>query len=294
MSVPAAYIGVIVIWATTPLAIKWSGESVGFLFGVSARMLIGVLLASLLILVLRRPWRWHKRAVLAYMAVALGLYGSMLMVYWGAQFIPSGLISVIFGLTPLFTGVMAWLLLGERSLTPSKLIGMSLGLVGLAIIFGSEEETGVSGSVWMGLAAAVISVLVYSLSTVWVKRLNAQVSALEMTAGGLVIANCLYLLTWVLSGSELPRSVPDKELWSIAYLGVFGSVFGFVMFYYALSRVQASTMALITLITPVLALLLGYFLNAEKVGSLALLGSAMILLGLVLYQGELMRNRCIK
>ena len=56
----------------------------------------------------------------------------------------------------------------------------------------------------------------------------------------------------------------------------------------------ALTMALVTLITPVLALLLGYFLNAETVGSLALLGSAMILLGLVLYQGELMRNRCIK
>ncbi|MDX1336059.1 MAG: EamA family transporter, partial [Gammaproteobacteria bacterium] len=42
MSVPAAYMGIIMIWATTPLAIKWSGESVGFLFGVSARMLIGL------------------------------------------------------------------------------------------------------------------------------------------------------------------------------------------------------------------------------------------------------------
>jgi len=294
MSVPAAYIGVIVIWATTPLAIKWSGESVGFLFGVSARMLIGLLLASLLIIGLRRPWRWHKRAMLAYTAVALGLYGAMLLVYWGAQFIPSGLISVIFGLTPPFTGVIAWLLLGERALTLPKLLGMSLGIVGLAIIFGGGQDYDVSGSAWMGLIAAVLSVLVYSFSTVWVKSLNAQVSALEMTAGGLVIANVLYLLTWMLSGAVLPDAVPEKELWSIVYLGVFGSVFGFVMFYYALSRVQASTMALVTLITPVLALILGHFLNAESVGTLALLGSGMILLGLVLYQGELMRIRCKK
>lgn len=294
MSVPAAYIGVIVIWATTPLAIKWSGESGGFLFGVSARMLIGLLLASLLILALRRPWRWHKRAMLAYMAVALGLYGAMLLVYWGAQFIPSGLISVIFGLTPPFTGVIAWFLLGERALTLPKLLGMVLGVVGLAVIFGAGQDYDVTGSAWMGLVAALLSVLVYSFSTVWVKSLNAQVSALEMTAGGLVITNVLYMLTWMLSGAALPEVVPEKELWSIVYLGVFGSVFGFVMFYYALSRVQASTMALVTLVTPVLALMLGYFFNAESVGTLGLVGSGMILLGLVLYQGELMRSRCQK
>ena len=76
------------------------------------------------------------------------------------------------------------------------------------------------------------------------------------------------------------------------YLGVFGSVFGFVMFYYALSRLQASTMSLLTLITPVLALFLGHFLNAESVEPIALLGSGMILLGLVLYQGGLIRTRC--
>ena len=46
-----AYLLVIIIWSTTPLAIKWSGESVGFIFGVSARMLIGAVLAMALTLV---------------------------------------------------------------------------------------------------------------------------------------------------------------------------------------------------------------------------------------------------
>jgi drug/metabolite transporter (DMT)-like permease len=292
MSVPAAYIGVIIIWATTPLAIKWSGESVGFLFGVSARMLIGVVLASALILVLRRPWRWHGRAVRAYLAVALGLYGAMIFVYWGAQYIPSGLISVVFGLTPPLTGVMAWFLLGERVLTLPRVIGMSLGLIGLGLIFGVDLSHG--GPAWMGMVAAVISVILYSFSTVWVKSLDAQVSALELTAGGLVIANILYLLTWWIIGGPIPEALPVRSIGSIIYLGVFGSVFGFVMFYYALSRVQASTMALLTLITPVLALFLGHFLNAESVEPIALLGSGMILLGLVLYQVGPLRTRCKK
>lgn len=287
MSVPAAYVGVIIIWATTPLAIKWSGDSVGFLFGVSARMLIGVALASSLMFVLRRPWRWHGHAVKAYFAVALGLYGAMLLIYWGAQYIPSGLISVVFGLTPFLTGVMAWFMLGERVFTLPRLMGMILGLLGLGLIFGADLMGGGLG--WMGLVAALLSVTVYSFSTVWVKSMDLRLSALELTAGGLVVANILYLLTWVFSGAVLPEHIPQKDLMSILYLGVFGSVFGFVMFYYALSHLRASTMALLTLITPVLALMLGHLLNAEEIHAVAILGSAMILLGLLLYQGGAMR-----
>ncbi|HID49904.1 MAG TPA: EamA family transporter, partial [Chromatiales bacterium] len=49
MSVPAAYVGIIIVWSTTPLAIKWSGEGAGFLFGVSARMLLGAVVCLLLL-----------------------------------------------------------------------------------------------------------------------------------------------------------------------------------------------------------------------------------------------------
>lgn len=53
MSVPAAYLGVILIWSTTPLTIKWSGEGVGFLFGVTGRMALGAALCVALIKLLR-------------------------------------------------------------------------------------------------------------------------------------------------------------------------------------------------------------------------------------------------
>ena len=50
MSIPAAFLGVVLIWATTPLAIKWSSEDAGYLFGVASRMVLGgtaVILAGL-------------------------------------------------------------------------------------------------------------------------------------------------------------------------------------------------------------------------------------------------------
>ena len=117
MSVPAAYLTVIVIWSTTPLAIQWSSIGVGYEFGVAARMLIG-LLALLLIIRLRGlplPWSRHARTV--YLVSGLSLFIAMSLVYWSAQFIPSGWISVIFGLAPLITSAFASFILHENNLT---------------------------------------------------------------------------------------------------------------------------------------------------------------------------------
>ena len=49
MSIPAAYLGIVLIWSTTPLAIQWSTQGTGFAFAVLARMLIGVIVAALLL-----------------------------------------------------------------------------------------------------------------------------------------------------------------------------------------------------------------------------------------------------
>ena len=139
MSVPAAYLAIIVIWSTTPLAIKWSGEGTGFIVGVSARMLIGAVLCLLLIRILRIEMPWHKQARQAYMAGAMAVYGAMLCVYWGSQYISSGMLSVIFGLTPLMTGIIVVVLGTEQRPGPMRILGLVFALVGLVSIFGMKD-----------------------------------------------------------------------------------------------------------------------------------------------------------
>ena len=95
MSVRAAYIGVILIWSTTPLAIKWSSEPGGFLFGLTGRMLLGVVVSLALVGLLRIRLPWHREARRTYLAAGFGLFGSMLLVYWSSQYIPSGWMSVL-------------------------------------------------------------------------------------------------------------------------------------------------------------------------------------------------------
>ena len=283
MSVPLAYIGVIIIWSTTPLAIKWSGGDSGFLFGVTARMLIGLLFSSALIMLLskrRLPWDQNARKV--YLVVGIAIYGAMLSVYWGSQYISSGFISVIFGLNPIVTGIMAAVWLNERSLTPAKIAGVLLGIVGLIVIFSQAVQFG--GHAVIGIAAVCLSVLLHSWSSVWFKKLDFNLTALEITHGGLLVSVPLYLLTWFVLQGTWPENFSQRGLGSIVYLGLFGSVLGFVMFFYILKHVDVSRVSLITLITPVIALFLGYALNNEVLNTSVWIGTGLILLGMSFYQ----------
>jgi len=283
MSVPLAYIGVIIIWSTTPLAIKWSGGDSGFLFGVTARMLIGLLFSSVLImLVSRRHLPWDAVARKTYLVAGIAIYGAMLSVYWGSQYISSGFISVIFGLNPIVTGIMAALWLNERSLTPVKILGVILGVVGLIIIFSQGIHLG--NHAVIGIAAVCLSVLLHSWSSVWFKKLDISLTALEITHGGLLVSVPLYLLTWFILQGTWPENFSQRSLGSIVYLGIFGSVLGFILFFYILKHIDVSRVSLITLITPVVALLLGYALNNEVLNSGVWLGTGLIMLGMSFYQ----------
>ena len=89
MSVPLAYLGVVIVWSTTPLAIKWSGEDVGFLFGVASRMALGLTVSLLLIGLWRKSLPRTKQAFHVYLAAGIPIFFAMSSVYWGAQYIQS-------------------------------------------------------------------------------------------------------------------------------------------------------------------------------------------------------------
>lgn len=282
MSVPAAYIGVIVIWSTTPLAIQWSAETVGPVFGLTARMTIGTVLSLLLLAATRVPLPWTRRAVYSYAAAALSLYGGMMGAYWAAQHLPSGLISVLFGLAPLITGALGMLWLNQR-LAPHHIFGTLLGLAGLALIFRADLSD--YPQAWRGIAVLLVAVTLYAGSMVLVKRSGAELHPLAQSTGGLLLAMPCYLLTWLLiDGGAWPATIPPRAAVAIAYLAVFGSVVGFVLYYYLLKALSTNAVALITLITPVLALQLGQFINGELVPPAVWLGTAVVIGGLALHQ----------
>lgn len=290
MSVPAAYLGIVLIWSTTPLAIKWSSEGAGFLFAATARMAIGTVLCLLLLRLLRIAMPWHREARQAYVAAALGIYAAMLCTYWGAQYIPSGLISVLYGLTPLFTGVMAAWWLNERSLSPLRVVGVLLGIAGLALIFLAGRA--LEHIAWQGIVAVLLGVLLQAASAVWVKRTGAAMHPMALNGGALLLALVAYLLTWGIFDAQWPAQLEQRSIGAILYLGVLGTVVGFNLYFFVLKRLSAGAISVITLITPVLALLLGNWINDEVVDVRVWQGTACIFIGLLLYQwgGHVLRR----
>jgi drug/metabolite transporter (DMT)-like permease len=282
MRIPLTYISVILLWATTPLAIKWSGEGPGFLFGVTARMAIGTLCILLVLALMRQRLAWHRKARLTYLAVALQIYGAMLVVYWAAQFISSGWISVIFGLTPLMTALLAAIFLQERSLTPGKLLAYGFGVSGLAIMFGSALQLGYDAA--LGIGGVLISAFLQSVSAVWIKRIAAKLPALSQVTGGLLLALPAYLLTWGIADGHWPSALAPTNLAAIIYLGLIATPLGFVLYYYLLTHLPATRVALITLVSPLLALMLGHIMNHEPLTMKVVTGTLFILSALIMHE----------
>jgi len=288
MSVPAAYLGIIFIWSTTPLTIQWSAQGSSFSFAVMARMLIGLALVLLLLRLTRTQVPLTAAAWRLYAVSGSTLFASMLLTYWGALHIPSGLISVIFGLSPLATGLMATVWLSERSLTPLRLVGVGLGLTGLWVIFGQPWPAGDKAA--LGTLAVAGGMAVQSLGLVWIKRLDMRVSSLAITAGSLGVAVPLFVLAWVLADGARLGDISPRAGAAIVYLGMFGSVVGFTLYYYVIKHLDAGRVALIMLVTPVSALLLGQTLNAERIPASGWAGIALVGAGLVLYEWQALRQ----
>jgi drug/metabolite transporter (DMT)-like permease len=280
MSLPAAFVTVILIWSTTPLAIKWSALGVGFSFAVFSRMAIGVLLSAVLLAAFRVRVPLHRKALSAYMAGGLSMFGAMALTYWSSQFVSLGMIAVLYGLSPLITSLGAMLWLKEESLTPSKFAGMVMGVLGLFLVF----RGGLGAGSAAGLIALFLAVVSQSLGLVWLKRIGDDSPPLAMTLGILVVALPLFFTGWWLVDGHIPAAIPERAVAATVYLGTFGSVLGFALYYYLIKHMEAGRIALITLITPVMALLLGHGLNNEAVLPQVWLGTASIVSGLCLHR----------
>lgn len=285
MSVISSYVAVIMIWATTPLAIKISNHSLTPFAAVTARMVLALAILMLLVKCLK-PGSDLKRAHWRiYAAGGAGIFPNMLLVYMAADYITSGMIAVMFSLSTIATSVIAAIVLRENSLTPQKLFGVLLAISGLGIIFYRQLHLG--DEAIYGLLLMLSSIVIFSLSQVAVKRFQQQIKIdpFEQTYGALSFSTPGLLLSWGLFDGQMPTAVSNDTLIAVVYLALIGSLLGFIAYYYILTYLSVTVVSLIPLITPALALWLGAMVLDETVGWALQAGSVLILLGLAVYDG---------
>lgn len=288
MKVVLVYLSVVLLWSTTPLAIKWSGDSFSFIAGVSLRMALAFAIIFVVLAFLRRSIFVKPEAWKVYAVASIGLFPAMPMVYWASQYISSGMIALVFAMTPISTGLASIFILRENPFTPPKLFGLVLAILGLAVVF-SDQLSLYEHAGW-AIAAALGASSLMGVSSVFLKNLPSEIGSLEKTAGALLFALPGLMLVWFFNAEPWPALVSSKSFWSILYLAIFGSLLGFTFYYYLLRHISPISLSLVTLMTPILALYLGHYLDAEPVSGNTIMGTAMIIFGLALYQGVSIRR----
>ncbi|BFM21676.1 DMT family transporter [Gilvimarinus japonicus] len=280
MPVLIAYILVVLIWGTTPLAIVWSNGSGHFMAAVLSRMLLALVVALVINALLGRRLFDRPGAVWVYLFASLGIFPNMPLVYYSAQFIPSGLIAVIFALSPFVTGVLSAFILKDNPFNRQRLCALVLAVLGLGVIFRSQLALDEGAAI--GIAGILGSCVLFSTSSVLLKAQRTSVDAFNQTTGSLLFAMPGLLAFWWLADAPMP-ALPTQAVAAIVYLALCGSLLGFTLFFFVLSRLSPSVVSLITLITPILALSSGALLAGERLSTEALIGTALVFCALVLY-----------
>jgi len=288
MSVPAVYFAVVLIWSTTPLGIVWSSETVNPTLAALARMVIAVVPGWFILKVCKIDLPVNRTALKVYAYSTIGIVGGMSFAYLSARYISSGLISLIFGLAPIISGVLAQKILNEPKFSHIKKLALILAMLGLAIVCYDNafaEGHTLSLDSFLGFAAVLCAVFFFSFSGVLVKSVDIKIHALATTVGSLAFSIPFFILIWLVFDGTLPvEQWENRSLFAILYLGIFGSLIGFIAYYYVLQKLNASTVALITMITPVLAICIGALFNGEMVSGHLIIGASFVMVGLAIYQ----------
>lgn len=268
------------IWGSTWLGIKIGLDSIPPFFGVAIRFSVALVILAVIVAVRKLRIPLDRASVGVYLTLGfLSFSFPYALVYWGEQYVSSGLASILFTTYPFLVAGFSHLILPDERLTLAKVGGIVLGFAGVAVIFWSDIGSGPSST--LGMAAILVSSALQALSLVIVKKRGHHLDAIPMNFGGMAIGVVImYLIAFSLEHASAIR-FDEKGIGSILYLGSFGSVATFVTYYWLLKRVEAVFLSLSAFITPIISVLLGALVLDEALSPHVFAGAVLVLAGIL-------------
>lgn len=212
------------------------------------------------------------------------------LIFWGQQTLGVGPAAIVNATTPLWTILLAHFLAADERLTGARLAGVLVGIVGVAVLIGPEALAGLGADGWAQLAilGATFS---YAFALIWGRRFRGLPPAIPAT--GQLVASSLIAIPIALA-ADAPRTVPMPGLdviGAVLALAFASTAFAYVLYFGIMARAGAGNAALVTMLIPPSAMLLGWIVLGETPSALSLVGFAIILAGLVLVDGRLVNRR---
>lgn len=285
MTGKARWVGIVAvsfIWGSTWVAIKIGLGSMPPFLSAGMRFAIAAGILSALAWASRVPPPRDGRTHGGLLALGfLNFVVNYGVVYWGEQYVSSGLTAVLFATYPLFVLLIAHFTIGAERITARKVAGVALGFAGVGVIFSSDLALGDSRAM---LAAAVIliSPVASAITSVGIKKWGHDLHPYTLTA--LPMAYGAVALTAIGLATESPRAIEWSavSIAALLYLAVFGSVVAFVVYYRLLKVVPVSLLALVSYAFPIVAVALGWLILEEALLGSTLAGAGMVLVGIAL------------
>ena len=211
------------------------------------------------------------------------------LIVWGQTHIASGLASILNATTPMFTVVVAGLLLRDERPTWPKVAAVLIGFAGVATMFAPSLGNG-EGAHLPAQAAVLGAAFSYALAGVYGRRFQALGVNPVVTAAGQVTASTI-LLVPVTMLVETPLGLPLPSLYtsaSIVGLAVLSTALAYILYFRILASAGATNLLLVTLLIPVSAILLGSTILGETLTTHQIAGMALIGAGLLIMDGRLL------
>jgi drug/metabolite transporter (DMT)-like permease len=271
------------IWGSTWLFIKIGLADLPPISFAAIRFIIATTILAAIIFAKKLPLPgsakdWGLIAGTGVLAFTLN-YG---LVFWGEQYISSGLAALLQATLPAFGLVIAHFHLPAERMTPVKLAGVLLGVTGVAIIFSNQLRFD-GPKALAGSVALVLSAVCAAYSNVLVKAYGKKFEP-TVIAGTQMFFGLfpLVIVGFVTEGSPLKFHWTPMAVISLFYLAIVGSVIAFILYYWLVRRIDVTKSMLIALVTPVTAVILGMLVLHEEMHWRTLIGGALIIGGIAL------------
>jgi drug/metabolite transporter (DMT)-like permease len=269
------------IWGSTWLFIKLGLNDLPPLTFAGIRFVIAAIILFSLIALRRVPLPRNRRdlmllALTGVLSFSLN-YG---LVFWGEQYISSGLAALLQSMLPAFGLIIAHYYLPRERMTLPRMLGVLLGVLGVGVIFSNQLQVSGPRALW-GSAALVVSAFCAAYANVLVKTYGLNLQPSVLAAGQMVFGLIPLLLIGIpLEGNPLKFRWTPIALISLLYLAIVGTVIAFLLYYWLMHNMDVTKTMLIALVTPVVAVVLGMLILKEELHWRTLVGGAMIMSGI--------------
>ncbi|MDZ4079978.1 MULTISPECIES: EamA family transporter [Hydrocarboniphaga] len=276
-----AFAAVYLIWGSTYLAIRIvvealppaSSAGVRFLVAGLTMVVVGLLTGASL------PRRWSDWRSTIFVGTLMLVFGNGL-VTWSELWVPSNQAALIVATSALWMGWMGTLGSKGEKLGAMRLIGLLVGFAGVIVLVG--EGIGGGLAPWTAYAALMLAPIAWAVGSVVSKR--SPVSIKPVMAAGLqmLVAGVLLSAIGLLAGEAGRWTWAPRSLWALAYLIVFGSCVAYGAFYWLVHEVSPVVLGTYAYVNPAIAVLLGWWILDERLGRDQIIGTGIILVGVLL------------